>query len=292
MTDRARFPYNATLLAAAFAIASCAKPAGPAASSNDAHRASAADAAKPIATLQSAEVGQSQPGRLPEHLRTRGLESVPTAPRNTAPALDNALVSLYAELETLDGIRTRPKDGARVRSRERIEFFVTVYQEAFVYLVQVFPDDSAEVLYPAAGDLAWAPGGPYRIPEDPGTIYAFDDKTGTERIYLVTSKKPLRQNDAGLADVLEQIRQGHAVPAAPSSTELGAGQGGTQEPPRQRPSVVPQPAGQGSRLPPEGIVGLATRGMVEVRKDSGQVVDAQSATDGVAIIALTYSHEY
>jgi hypothetical protein len=145
--------------------------------------------------------------------------------------------------------------GQKLRSGDRLEMHVEVDRAAWVYVLQVFPDGTSAVLFPAEGELKVAPGAPTRLP-DPGKWFQLDEQTGTEHVVVVASARPLDHADRAAKRVIDEIRR----------------------PRRAAKKKAPAPA----------ALSLKTRGLVVVGDD--HALRAESDALGVALFRFSFEH--
>jgi energy-coupling factor transport system ATP-binding protein len=225
-----------------------------------------------LAGLEPPPVGVKEARRM---LRHRGLESVSTAPLQTAPTRkpargeDAALQASDAWVElddwtgprdVLRGIELRVERGERVALMGRNGAGKTTLLRA-----------AAARLRPARGKVS-APGGCALLPQSPGDLLV-RERVGDEL-----------PGDAGTA-ALEAVGLGWAAGADPR--DLSGGE-------RQRLALAIVMAGRGADAALPGLVGLdePTRGLDRARKDSLAKWAEELSERGAAVVIATHDVEF
>ena len=201
--------------------------------------------------------------------------------------------------------------GATLKSGDKIALSVSLTRPAYIYVLQFFPDGSAEVLFPGPGEEHPITG-TQRVP---GTgWFQLDDAVGEENVYVVASAEPLAQADAAVMKTVDTVRTTHkAPPEAPSGTALT--EPAPREPDPVKPPITPDPVkppvppdpvtnpttplktpttpvrvkaiGSGGRPSPGGA-NLRERGIKRV--EAGSTIRATADEGGVAVFRFSFNH--
>lgn len=218
--------------------------------------------------------------------------------------------------------------GDTLRSGDKIAMAVSVDQTLYVYVMQFFPDRSAAILFPAAGEDNRIES-EMRLP--PEGWFQLDDALGDENVYIVASTRPLEEADSQVLATVKQVRESGSVPEDAGSDEtsqevgeepvavrdpaldpveapdasVGPGEGAESEPVKTRNTKHPvriKAAGSGKSKKPiskkkpkrptkPGRASLLSRGLIRVDKDGeGPLVHMQTDEDGVAISVFQFHH--
>jgi hypothetical protein len=107
--------------------------------------------------------------------------------------------------------------GSTLQSGDRIALSMTVTRPAHIYVIQFFPDGTADVLFPRPGEEKPI-SGTQRIPAT--GWFELDKVVGEENVYVVASVEPLAQADASVKRTVDVVRTtGKAPPEEPATAE-------------------------------------------------------------------------
>lgn len=154
-----------------------------------------------------------------------GLASCSGTPEPKTPgAYDTTRGSLVLETlaETREGTALYVSEGDTLSTGDKLWFRVRTDGPAYIYVIQIFPDGSAGLLYPERGDVLLRAGTAQRVPSDPHQHFVLDDTPGLEHVLLIASRISLDEADSRLADLVEIVRSRRKWP-----TEIPLGAGGT-----------------------------------------------------------------
>jgi len=156
------------------------------------------------------------------------------ASSNPPAGSDTVMTALRAEKLDGDGRPTGDfRAGDVLGSNQNFALYVEVDARRYVYAVQ-FHNGSGDVLYDGSASPA-SPKQWVRIPsEKPNDVIQTDDQPGEERIYVVTSPKPLGEAAPEIARAVHALRDTPAETSAP-----------TPAPPATSPAV---PAGSATSM--------------------------------------------
>ncbi|MBX3161862.1 MAG: DUF4384 domain-containing protein [Deltaproteobacteria bacterium] len=198
-----------------------------------------------------------------------------------------------------DGARRHVLGGDTLRTGDKLEMFVEVTTPAYVYAVQFYPDGTSAVLYPGSGDHLVRPGRPVRIPEDDFDLI-LDATRGTENVYVIATREPVRRADATIATQLDEIRRNQDAPVPPASPAPAAATAPATDPATSAPvpaspavrvaSVVGAPAGPG----PGKMLTMQSRKVVRVKRADGApatMATAEQRDDALVILRFAFHHE-
>jgi hypothetical protein len=141
--------------------------------------------------------------------------------------------------------------GDRIGSGEFFALYLQVDSPRYVYAVQFQPNGKGNVLYDGT-----SPAHPHewvRIPEDTASGLQTDNDTGEERIYVVTSPRPLKEVDADIANAVHLVRATleQPAPAGSLSTTVSVPAPNSAAPVQSAsPVTSPQPGPSTSTRPP------------------------------------------
>lgn len=125
---------------------------------------------------------------------------------------DGALV-LEVLAETRAGAARRVSKGDTLQTGDRLWFRLATDDAKYIYVLQIFPDGSAELLYPPQGEVQLEAGGARRVPFDPRQHFVLDDRPGLEHVLLIASRKRLGESDSRLASLVQVVEQEHQWPS-------------------------------------------------------------------------------
>jgi hypothetical protein len=218
--------------------------------------------------------------RAPEEaLETRGLKRVTAGSPVPPPDWKQALVSLFVLAQTRRGDLALVKNGATLHTGDRLSFHVRVGRPAHVYLVQVFSDQRAALLYPVEAEPELVnPGVDHRIPAGAGATFELDDKTGTERVVLIASERALGSAEPALELAIRRVNQQGAP---------GMNAEKSRKP--QARAAKPAQAEDDPHPGPSRLDGQ-TRGKTLDSGNSGRALDVQSDAGGIAMATMTFKH--
>jgi hypothetical protein len=140
----------------------------------------------------------------------------PAATVSEAPAQQRLWLELRAQAE-VNQQRSALRQGDWLRSKDAVEFFVTVSRNAYVRLYQVSATGEVEFLYPGSrrGDLLVPAGVRTRVPER--GWFHLDNVLGEETVIVVASLKPLAGADAATNIALHRAQTNERAPGNSSS---------------------------------------------------------------------------
>jgi len=107
--------------------------------------------------------------------------------------------------ESLGGRSLIVEQGTRVPTDTSMHFTVEVDRTAYLYLFQADPTGAVTVLFPNPKISAGNPlpaGQEQRIPQSGKRFRVNEDNLGTERVYVVVSRKPVAQLEAAIEKAL------------------------------------------------------------------------------------------
>ena len=220
---------------------------------------------------------------------TRGL--ILTGPGDAAPPPPDwgqVSLSLSVKAYTHEGTVYFVQPGAVLRTGDRLVFQVAVGRRAYVYLMQVFPDGHAAVLYPPSDmPVRLEPGDSHRIPTDPDRFFELDDVVGTEQVAVIASEQPLEGGAPELAQALSDVRTTGQWPSRTRPLNGAAPAPGTM--------ARAAPVNSGARLPPDPDADTpessgSTRGIGLSTGSSGRTLDVQEDASHVAAAWFRCKH--
>ncbi len=177
-------------------------------------------------TSESTDLTSGAPG-------TRGLNLVSTATGEAASARaapPSAGLQLLARITAQHaGQSVEVRDGATLRSGDRLALSVSVDRAAWVYLAYVDGQGQPAILYPTNGQgVRVQPGEMVRVPP-PGLTIELDANPGEEHLMVIATERPLEQSDptlhAAVSETLSASSEpptGRAIQDAPSAATQGA----------------------------------------------------------------------
>lgn len=251
-----------------------------------------------------------------------GAES-PSVTADAAASPEPANVS-FQVVRQQGAAETPVPPGATLKSGERIAMRLGSSTPVYVYVLQFFPDGSAAVLFPEPGEVNRVPRA-MRIPAS--GWFELDDVVGEENVYIVASKRPLREADESVRDTVAHVRTTNSIPpdaklaieklAAESAAAGGSGDSGFAsnsakrdddgagaagdhrskgEPaarrrrPKHRPTRRRKAVGS-PRLADPPRASLLSRGLSRVSDDrEGIRVELETDDDGLAVYLFTLQH--
>ncbi len=128
-----------------------------------------------------------------------------------------------------------------LKNGQRIAYYVTSDQDAYVYVMQFFADGSPpSVLFPDQGEQRIAGGRETRVPLA-GQYLELEGEPGMENVYVVATRQPLDASAPELAKLVHDVRvsPGKNDPAPPPAPE-----------PQTAPSPSPSPSLEPTAAPP------------------------------------------
>lgn len=205
--------------------------------------------------------------------------------------------------------------GSTLRSGDRIALSLTVTRPAHIYVMQFFPDGSADVLFPKPGEEK-PMSGTQRIP---GTgWFELDNVVGDENVYVVASVEPLAQADAAVKRTVDVVRTSRKAPPEDPTTaepvnattvpvndqpvEPVKDPIAVTEPPKSDGTAAPRPPvaststaavpvrakAAGAGRTPLGRTGLKSRGLNRV--DPDDTIRVTGDGQGVAVFQFWFKH--
>ena len=163
--------------------------------------------------------------------------------------------------------------GSTLKTGDRIALSVTVTRPAHIYVVQVFPDGNAGVLFPGPNEDRPITG-TQRIP---GTgWFELDQVVGEENVYVIASTEALEKADAKVARTVTEVRSTGKAAIQNLDASSGITSGGSAAPKSEGTE------GAASEL-------VATRGLFRVESDSS--LRATADAQGVAVFRFSFKHD-
>ncbi len=174
---------------------------------------------KPARKLTARELFHGAPETTKEAPGPAATPKRPAAILASAPAIPLGL--RYSILKETQPGATAEVDAAGVfRSGERIRLTVQTNADAYLYIVLRGSSQSWSVLFPSAevagGDNFLRRGARQEVPA--GHWFTFDDRPGTERLFLVLSRQPVTD----LEKLIYAVREAPSA-GRPAKTLLAAG---------------------------------------------------------------------
>ena len=245
-----------------------------------------------------------------------GTKGGPTTPDHPV-AGSKSFELTFQTFASADNGQRSVEQGATLKSGDKIALSVSVSRPAYIYVLQFFPDGSAEVLFPAPGEER-AISGTQRVP-DTGW-FQLDDAVGEENVYVVASAEPLAQADTAVKKTVDAVRTTRKAPADATSgsalseptasdpVEVAKPDPVKPDPVKPDP-VSPDPvkadptpttttkvattpirtnASGGRSRPAPGGLSLRERGLKRV--EAGATIRATADEGGVAVFRFTFNH--
>ena len=160
---------------------------------------------------------------------------VPVQPAETAKG---PLVMKMRAVHTDAGGEAPFKINDPLKNGQRIAYYVTADQDAYVYVMQFFADGSPpNVLFPPRGEQKISGGKETRVPLA-GQYLELEGEPGLENVYVVATRSPLKTSDPELAGLVHEVRTSpSAEPAAAPTAPPAVASAPLAEPPA--PSAAP-----------------------------------------------------
>ncbi len=202
--------------------------------------------------------------------------------------------------------------GATLKSGDKIALSVTVSRPAYIYVLQFFPDGSAEVLFPGPGEELPV-SGTQRVPNT--GWFQLDDAVGEEHVYVVASAEPLAKADGAVKKTVDTVRITRKAPPEPAAgTAITEPAHDMPDPTKPDPAtpdpirpdpvkpepVKPEPTnpsgipvrakaiGGGGGRPAPGGISLRERGLKRV--EAGSTIRATADEGGVTVFRFSFNH--
>ena len=138
-----------------------------------------------------------------------------TTKRTTLDAHDPRRGELVLETvaETREGAALKVAEGDTLRTGDKLWFRIRTEGPVYVYVIQIFPDGSADLLYPEQGAVLLSAGEEQRVPSDPRQHFVLDETPGLEHVLLIASRERLGEADALLATLVQVIKHQRKWPS-------------------------------------------------------------------------------
>jgi Domain of unknown function (DUF4384) len=186
-----------------------------------------------------------------------------------------------------------------LESGDFFAYHLRVDRDAFVYVLQFYPDGSAEVLFPAKGTERVLAGRDTRLPTDPQAWFQLDEATGTEHLYVIASREPLEATEPALAKLIGTVRSSPKLGAEPGAVASAdpppvamASTAPPSSPARARRGTASRP--DASRTSPlvRHVPRFRDRAAVLVRVEEDGMVEYQGRApdEGVGIVHFPFEH--
>lgn len=104
-------------------------------------------------------------------------------------------------------------EGDTLQTGDRLWFRIRTEQAAYIYVIQIFSDGSAELLYPEGGDVLLPADDAQRVPSDPRQHFVLDARPGREHVLLISSRTRLVQSDSRLANLVSIVKRQRKWPS-------------------------------------------------------------------------------
>ena len=181
----------------------------------------------------------------------------------------------------------------RLQSGDFFAYYVRVDRDAYLYVLQFYPDGSAAVLFPSAGAVKVSAGAEQRLPADERGWFRLDEATGTEHLYVIAAEAPLEQSDPELAKLIGQVRTSPKAAGPAAAAPQAAEQVAAAEPAHDLPVPAAPPASMAvARLSDPLLRHARERAAVVVRVDEGGLIEYQGrAHEGVGVVHFPFRHE-
>lgn len=151
----------------------------------------------------------------------RYLPEVTLVDKTVAQTTASATIGFRVRAITRDGAIIQVNNGATLHTGDRLWFEVQTSVAMHLYIVQVFADGSAALLYPQKADLKTRRDKITRVPVGEFDYFQLDAMTGIERILLIATRRSLPQADQNLATLISKIK-GEGRWPEPAHPELSA----------------------------------------------------------------------
>ncbi len=135
----------------------------------------------------------------------------PTPPPTPTPTPVETAAGAGLSLEVVSESGGPIAPGATLHSGDKVAMQVDADHALHVYVMEFFPDGSAAVLFPEAGEDDRVSGA-RRVP--PTGWFQLDNSVGRENVYVVASVRPLEQADASVHAAYSEIRTSGKIPPA------------------------------------------------------------------------------
>jgi hypothetical protein len=165
----------------------------------------------------------------------------PTDPQNL-PGADHSVTKANGTQPLVMKMRAVKMEGGAeapfqindaLHSGQRIAYYVTTDQPAYVYVMQFMSDGTHPLLFPDKGDQRVEGHQETRVPS--GNMYfELDASPGAENVYVIATREPLKSVDGELAELVSDVRTSPG-----GASDLGPQTSGTDP----GPATPPTPAG-------------------------------------------------
>lgn len=210
----------------------------------------------------------------------------PVEPREKASS--SALISarFEAAFTTADGFRRQGAllRGAELRTGDYLWINIDVIRESHIYVLQLDREGRPELLFPSAleRDVARPARSSLRVPPLP-EVFTLDENVGKEHLVVIASLAPVTATDADLRKVLEEA-QAHSNVDGETIDHVAPPPASSPAPNATRTRETPRPVS-----PTNGYLSrVADRGILRVNPSAA--IEAQEASDGIAVIRFDFEH--
>jgi hypothetical protein len=90
-----------------------------------------------------------------------------------------------------------------LKNGEKVAYYVTADRDAYVYVVQFFPE-GPQILFPDRGEQRLTANQETRVPRD--AYFELFGPTGDEHVYVIATNEPLDRSDPELSTMIRDVR--------------------------------------------------------------------------------------